>query len=1824
MRSGGWANSPDVESHRRSLPEFGPAGQGAGGGAGPGSGAGGWGVYWLRSQPPPTPPRPPSPQNKSSIWPLKAVQVSADCITLCVIDDCLDSDVPLLEVSFGELRVEQDLRKEEEGLEDPLLVCTPAGPAPSVIGGAEAGAGAVAAAGATAAAGSGRLSAILSADYYNRTLSGWEPVIEPWRFETSWESTLTSELSPGRVQVEVRALETLGVNVTCALVELCQLVRHNWAADYYGQWAGGEAGQSPKGSPAGHRRRSPFVPYALRNRTGHRLWFTTLSTTAHQAVESTAGWGGPDDSWVCVRADETEPFSFGARRRARHHATASASASASAERAPALHLLALRLEGWAPPDPVCVDRVGIYFRHITHTKSGSTARIVFEVSLEGSARKLVTVRSALVLVNRLPHALELRVPRDHAHMQGSWTGGGVRVAVVGAGQSWAAPVSARPAALWARPLLHAPHAPHAPHAERGPALGPPGPAPGPTPAPAAIDWRDAPHPAHAALLHYQCRAPPDYVYRFCCSIVRERFPPDRGAPMAGHTLTLVPALRLDNLLPVEMHYRCGPAAASASATAPAPAAMGALAAGQTRPFHEVNVEEGVEISVRVEGFGWSSALLVGGGGGAGTGGSGGGSFTARLKLRDTRARRLYLTARVNISNTDAITVSVLAAYWLVNRSGLPLVAGAGVAAGGGAGAGAGAESGEAAGQGAEHEVARVVQPLLFSFTGADQAPTLSVRLGHQRAPTAQWCSPFGLGPGITVKRLTCRGAGAGAGAEPGSESGEEREYWIGVEVRAGRGRRRDTNIVTFTPRYQLHNNTPFTLQFAQKCTATTVSDPGATATHVVAVAGCFLPWHWPRPDRPRLLCVRVLSSASSSASASASAISSASTPTPLTAWSGGARVDAPRTTHFACREVAGGASGTAGSGGGYVVLRVEVVGRGASLYVLVSGADAAPPPLLIHNHSPVSIMYHQAGCSEESVVGSHGTSRWALPEPEGARAVVLRAPGGTRACVQLADPAPPAQAAPATLHYQNFVLVAFTPNAHTDANGAMADDEDVLVLEVPLGSTKVILGKKRYGDRSQLWRRGPGQQLVHEGSSPPQPTDAQLNDDNTLSPHAMVLDIEEAAPRPGVASRLVVRRADGRRASTQAWRLTRARRMQCAHRNLCVRPAPPAGLVPGNRAVLALAVADRERGARTQLVSWPTLRPGSGRLAVSLHAQGPTRVISVRDAEAPELNWIEKDEEEEEVETRRGRREWEVVVSLGGLGLSLVARAPHAELLHCVLAGLSLRAALADHCALALTVRHMQWDNQLLGTSSPVLLYCLPDRGGGAGSGGESLPALHMSLEVERTRHRRYNAVFFKHLVVVLRPLAVRLEERLILLLWLWASGGAEGQEGEGDEGADEAEGAARRSLSDLTALAATRYYFGLIKVMPSQIRLSMTTASKLEGELSALKRRLGLTLIRFEDAAVELEPFVRAHAFEPAPQLAAQLLAHFKDELKWQAAKILGSVDFLGNPLGFVADVSEGVTGLLLEGNVAALLQNVTHGLSNSAAKVTESLGDGLERVVSDEAHEETRRRIRSAAPGAHLAAGFRGLGLGILGGVTSLVKHSYEGAAAEGLPGFLAGVGKGLVGTVTKPVIGVLDLAAETASALRDTSRRSDKWVPGRVRPPRVAGGAGGLLPRYSASAADGLQLLHALAGGRELFLAYRPVRDQPHDIRALLSDACLRILTCKHAAPAPAPAPHVVMETPLSNLVSCSTVSIDGAHYVELCVRGGGASGGSGGGSAGAGAGGGGGGGGGISEGVRRPRVQCDSAELCAWVATHAALAQRLHKEYAHTLHPHPDLA
>lgn len=124
--------------------------------------------------------------------------------------------------------------------------------------------------------------------------------------------------------------------------------------------------------------------------------------------------------------------------------------------------------------------------------------------------------------------------------------------------------------------------------------------------------------------------------------------------------------------------------------------------------------------------------------------------------------------------------------------------------------------------------------------------------------------------------------------------------------------------------------------------------------------------------------------------------------------------------------------------------------------------------------------------------------------------------------------------------------------------------------------------------------------------------------------------------------------------------------------------------------------------------------------------------------------------------------------------------------------------------------------------------------------------------------------------------------------------------------------------------------------------------------------------------------------------------------ELKWQAATILGSVDFLGNPMGLVADVTEGFSGLIYEGSVKTLIKNLTHGVTNSTAKFAGSLSDGLGRVIMDERHEEARQRIRVTQGKSmdHFVAGCKGLGFGLIGGLTSIIQETYDGATNEGFP--------------------------------------------------------------------------------------------------------------------------------------------------------------------------------------------------------------------------------
>lgn len=94
----------------------------------------------------------------------------------------------------------------------------------------------------------------------------------------------------------------------------------------------------------------------------------------------------------------------------------------------------------------------------------------------------------------------------------------------------------------------------------------------------------------------------------------------------------------------------------------------------------------------------------------------------------------------------------------------------------------------------------------------------------------------------------------------------------------------------------------------------------------------------------------------------------------------------------------------------------------------------------------------------------------------------------------------------------------------------------------------------------------------------------------------------------------------------------------------------------------------------------------------------------------------------------------------------------------------------------------------------------------------------------------------------------------------------------------DENDYEVQRILLEVSAAHAKRYYFGVIQLILDQIKLSVKTASKLPAHLQKIKRKLGLTLIKFEDAAVDLMAFDKRHLFESGQFLFNFIIKHFKD----------------------------------------------------------------------------------------------------------------------------------------------------------------------------------------------------------------------------------------------------------------------------------------------------------------------------------------------------------
>lgn len=204
---------------------------------------------------------------------------------------------------------------------------------------------------------------------------------------------------------------------------------------------------------------------------------------------------------------------------------------------------------------------------------------------------------------------------------------------------------------------------------------------------------------------------------------------------------------------------------------------------------------------------------------------------------------------------------------------------------------------------------------------------------------------------------------------------------------------------------------------------------------------------------------------------------------------------------------------------------------------------------------------------------------------------------------------------------------------------------------------------------------------------------------------------------------------------------------------------------------------------------------------------------------------------------------------------------------------------------------------------------------------------------------------------------------------------------------------------------------------------------------------------------------------------------------MRSNAIRILGSVDFLGNPLGLMVDFKESFSNVLSNGQVTDFVFSITHGVANSLSKFSGSLSDSLSsELTMDERHREKREQIRSIYNQGsvdHFLGGALGFAVGLVGGAFSMATQTYHGFNEAGVSGAFAGLGKGAVGTVSKPIVGVLDFANGIASAIRETSRTGNKIEVSRCRETRCCSTSGALLAPFSPSDANGQKILYQVNG-------------------------------------------------------------------------------------------------------------------------------------------------
>ncbi|KAK9474293.1 uncharacterized protein V1510DRAFT_428530 [Dipodascopsis tothii] len=435
-------------------------------------------------------------------------------------------------------------------------------------------------------------------------------------------------------------------------------------------------------------------------------------------------------------------------------------------------------------------------------------------------------------------------------------------------------------------------------------------------------------------------------------------------------------------------------------------------------------------------------------------------------------------------------------------------------------------------------------------------------------------------------------------------------------------------------------------------------------------------------------------------------------------------------------------------------------------------------------------------------------------------------------------------------------------------------------------------------------------------------------------------------------------------------------------------------------------------------------------------------------------------------------------INLEGVGISLI-NSRMQELCYITFRGFEVKYnESAIYQNMSMHVKWIQIDNQLFGGIYPIVLYpsVLPQ----TAKEMENHPTL--SGAVSRVKDDSHGVLYIKFATILLQQMTVDIDEDfLFALLDFSRVPGASWANAEEDKLCDD-----YLEIPEPTQTSADRdVYFEMLQLQPAQMDLSFVRTERVNVEdktssnnaLMFFLNILTMAIGNINDAPVQLNALLVENVRVSFPMLSRLVGAHYGQQFIYQVHKVLGSADFLGNPVGLFNNLSSGVMdifyepyqgfimnespqelGIGLAKGAMSFLKKSVFGVSDSIAKVTGSISKGLAVATLDKQFQDRRRISRNRNRPKHalygVTAGANSFVEGLTSGISGVALAPMRGATEEGTAGFFKGIGKGLVGLPTKAAIGIFDLASNVSEGIRNTTTVFDANGIDRVRLPRFIG--------------------------------------------------------------------------------------------------------------------------------------------------------------------------